>query len=75
MRTSHKIQILKTITWSLVSFAITTIAGWLITGSWKVGMSVGLIDRAAKMSLYFIHEKLWHIKYKKLKAELRDENG
>lgn len=72
MKPSRKIQIWKTITWTLISLTITTLVGWAITGSIIIGFSVGILDRGAKMFLYFLHENIWHKRYKELK---RQSNG
>jgi uncharacterized membrane protein len=69
MRASQKIQILKTISWTIISIAITTGVGWAISGSLAIGVSVGLVDRAIKMALYFTHERVWHKQYKALKRK------
>ena len=67
--TTKQLQILKTITWTVISFTITTLIGWAVTGSAAVGLSVGILDRIFKMVIYFIHERFWHKRYKALKAQ------
>lgn len=64
MRASQRIQLKKTISWSVISFVITTIVGWLLTGDFAMGLGIGLIDRICKMGLYYAHERAWHKKYK-----------
>jgi uncharacterized membrane protein len=68
MMTTKQLQILKTITWTVLSFTITTLIGWAVTGSVAIGLSVGILDRIFKMAIYFAHERLWHKRYKALKA-------
>lgn len=73
MRTSQRIQIKKTFTWTVISIIITTIIGWAITGNIYIGIGIGLTDRAVKMGLYYAHERFWHNKYKQEK-KFKKEN-
>lgn len=57
---SYKRHILKTISWRIVGTIDTIILTWVITGSWKVGLSIGGIEVITKMILYFLHERIWY---------------
>lgn len=57
---SYKRHILKTLTWRLVGTLDTILLSWLITGSWKLGLSIGAVEVVTKMVLYFIHERVWY---------------
>ena len=57
---SHKRHILKTITWRLLGTIDTIVIGGLITGDWKIGLSIGGIEVISKMTLYYIHERVWY---------------
>ena len=52
-------DITKTITYrifgTLTSFAI----GYVVSGDYKVGLSVGIGDLLIKPLVYFIHERVW----------------
>jgi len=68
---SHKRHILKTITWRVLGTIDTIVIGGLITGDWAIGLSIGGIEIISKMTLYYIHERVWYkskfgIKNKKL---------
>ena len=68
---SHKRHILKTITWRVLGTIDTIVIGGILTGDWKVGLSIGGIEIISKMALYYIHERVWYkskfgIKNKKL---------
>ncbi len=68
---SHKRHILKTITWRVLGTIDTIVIGGILTGDWKVGVSIGGIEIISKMALYYIHERVWYkskfgIKNKKL---------
>ena len=61
-----KRHILKTITWRVIGTIDTIILSWLLTGSWKIGLSIGGLETITKMVLYFIHERV-RFKYIKMK--------
>ncbi len=67
MKTSQRIQLKKTITWTVISFFVTTGIGWAVTGNIFIGLTVGAADRVIKMILYYWHERYWHKKYKAAK--------
>lgn len=56
----YKRHILKTISWRLVGTVDTVLLSWFITGSWKLGLSIGGIEVITKMVLYFLHERAWY---------------
>jgi uncharacterized membrane protein len=57
---SHKRHILKTISWRILGTIDTIVIGGLITGDWKIGLSIGGIEVISKMTLYYIHERVWY---------------
>jgi uncharacterized membrane protein len=57
---SHKRHILKTITWRVLGTIDTIVIGGLITGDWKIGLSIGGVEVISKMTLYYIHERVWY---------------
>lgn len=59
MQGSLKRHIAKTITWRIVGTVDTILLGWLLTGDVATGLSIGLVEFATKMFLYFIHERIW----------------
>jgi uncharacterized membrane protein len=63
---SLKRHLLKTISWRLVGTIDTIILGWVITGNPLTGLKIGALEILTKMTLYFIHERVWY-KFVKLK--------
>jgi uncharacterized membrane protein len=63
---SLKRHLLKTISWRLVGTIDTIILGWVITGNPLTGLKIGVLEILTKMTLYFIHERIWY-KFVKLK--------
>lgn len=57
---SYKRHLLKTITWRIVGTVDTMILSWIITGSWKVGVTIGTVEVITKMILYYVHERIWY---------------
>jgi len=57
---SYKRHILKTISWRVIGTLDTMILSALITGSWKLGLTIGGVEVITKMVLYFLHERAWY---------------
>jgi len=57
---SYKRHIAKTISWRIIGTLDTMILSWIITGSWKLGLTIGGVEVVTKMVLYFIHERIWY---------------
>ena len=53
-------HILKTISWRLVGTVDTMILGWIITGNPITGLKIGALELLTKMTLYFLHERIWY---------------
>jgi len=57
---SYKRHIAKTISWRIVGTLDTILLSWLITGNWKMGLTIGGVEVITKMVLYFFHERAWY---------------
>ena len=57
---SYKRHIVKTISWRVIGTLDTMILSAIITGSWKIGLTIGSIEVITKMVLYFLHERAWY---------------
>jgi uncharacterized membrane protein len=55
-----KRHLAKAITWRLVGTLDTILLGWLISGDFRVGASIGVLELFTKMILYYGHERLWY---------------
>jgi len=64
MMVSYKRHIAKTISWRAIGTLDTMILSGIITGSWKMGLTIGGVEIITKMVLYFVHERAWY-KYSK----------
>jgi len=57
---SYKRHVAKTISWRIIGTLDTMILSAFITGSWKMGLTIGGIEVITKMGLYFLHERAWY---------------
>ena len=57
---NYKRHIAKTISWRIIGTIDTMILSGIITGSWKMGLTIGGIEVITKMALYFLHERAWY---------------
>jgi len=55
-----KRHIAKTISWRIIGTIDTMILAGLISGDWKIGISVGGAEVVTKMVLYYLHERAWY---------------
>jgi len=55
-----KRHLLKTLSWRLLGSIDTFFLGWIITGTFRIGLQIGGLEVITKMVLYFVHERLWH---------------
>lgn len=57
---SHKRSIVKSLSYRVIAAIITALLGWVFTGSFKLGLSLGLLDSAIKIGIFYGHERCWH---------------
>jgi uncharacterized membrane protein len=57
---SYKRHIAKTISWRIIGTLDTFLLSWFITGSMKIGATIGGVEVITKMILYFFHERAWY---------------
>ncbi|MBU1260387.1 MAG: DUF2061 domain-containing protein [Planctomycetes bacterium] len=57
---SHLRSILKGITWRIGGTTVTIAVAWLITGSINIAAKIGLLETVLKISVFYIHERLWN---------------
>ena len=59
----------KAISWRVLAVIITTTVVYFLTGEIAAAVEIGLLDTAAKLSIYFAHERVWQrISYGKIDA-------
>jgi uncharacterized membrane protein len=53
-------SIIKAFSWRVTGTLDTIVISFLITGSLKIAASIGLVEVFTKVSLYYLHERLWN---------------
>jgi len=64
----------KTLSWRLISILTATISAWIITGSVKVGLTIGGVDMIIKTLLYYFHERKWESVIKKNIKKIKEKH-
>ncbi len=60
LRESRKRHLAKTVSWRMVGTIDTMILAWIITGNPLTGLKIGLSEVLTKMTLYYLHERVWY---------------
>lgn len=58
-RFAQRRAFVKTVSWRGLSFLVTTLAVWVITGRPTLAASVGLAEAIVKSLGYYLHECVW----------------
>ncbi|MEK7720497.1 MAG: DUF2061 domain-containing protein [Bacteroidota bacterium] len=53
-------SILKAICWRLTGTIDTFVISFLITGKFRLAMSISFFEIFTKITLYYLHERLWN---------------
>ncbi len=56
----HWRSLLKAISWRTTGTVDTIIISFLITGKIKLAVSIGFVEVFTKVSLFYLHERLWN---------------
>ncbi|MDP6680892.1 MAG: DUF2061 domain-containing protein [Pelagibacteraceae bacterium] len=59
MEEQKKRSIAKTLTWRITASLVTFLIVLIITGDWKIGGSIAVIEVITKMFFYYFHERIW----------------
>ncbi|MFN7055786.1 DUF2061 domain-containing protein [Hyphomonas sp.] len=61
---------LKTLTYSVMHFAVAITVAFALTGSWQAALAIGLIEPAVQTIAYAVHERVWERLGRKPQAPL-----
>lgn len=50
---------LKTLTYSVMHFAVAITVAFALTGSWQAALAIGLIEPVVQTLAYAVHERVW----------------
>ena len=53
-------SVFKALSWRVIASLTTTLLVYAFTGRTDVAVTVGLLEAATKMVLYYFHERLWN---------------
>ena len=56
----HLKSVLKALSWRIIATLTTMIISYFITHSLKFAVSIGSIEVASKVVLYYFHERIWN---------------
>lgn len=59
LKEKHYRSVIKGITWRAIGTADTVFLSWLFTGSIGNALSIGGIELFTKITLFYIHERVW----------------
>jgi uncharacterized membrane protein len=62
------ILVAKTLTYRVLATIETTLIGYILTGDFKKGLQIGLLDTIVKLFTYYAHEICWLPCMKKINA-------
>ena len=51
--------IAKALTWRVVATLTTMTVSFVLTGSFHIALSIGIVDTIIKLGAYYIHERAW----------------
>ena len=56
----HYRSLLKAVSWRATGTLDTILISFLITGKIKLAVSIGLVEVFTKISLFYVHERIWN---------------
>jgi uncharacterized membrane protein len=56
----HKRTIAKLVSWRVAITASNTMAGYLASGDWMVGLKVAGVALIVNSTIFWLHERLWN---------------
>ncbi len=59
-REAHSRTLAKTISWRILATMITMTVVYIFTGEWFIAIGVGIVEVIAKITFYYLHERIWH---------------
>jgi uncharacterized membrane protein len=55
-----KKTLLKTLSYAAMHMSIAISVAFVLSGSWKVALAIGLTEPCLQIIAYFFHERVWH---------------
>ncbi len=68
-----KTALFKTLSYALMHMTIAVCIAYLLSGSWKIALAIGLVEPCAQTVAFFFHERAWHrFEHRKHKKDHHD---
>lgn len=55
----HGRDVQKTASYYVMHMVVAIVVAWAITGSWKIAVSISLVEPLVQSVAYFMHERIW----------------
>lgn len=55
-----KKTLLKTCSYAAMHMSIAIVVAYILSGSWKVALAIGMIEPCVQTVAFFFHERAWH---------------
>jgi len=59
-REAHSRTVAKAVSWRIIATFTTMTAVYIFTGEWLITIGVGIVEVVAKITFYYLHERIWH---------------
>jgi uncharacterized membrane protein len=59
-REAHSRTVAKAISWRIIATLTTMTAVYIFTGEWLITIGVGIVEVVAKITFYYLHERIWN---------------
>lgn len=53
------VALLKTFTYSIMHICVATMLAFIISGSWAIALSIGLLEPLVQTVFFYCHERVW----------------
>lgn len=57
---SRRRHLAKAVSYRVFGTVGTAAAAYVVTGNIEIGATIGVLDSAIKIGLYYMHERAWH---------------
>lgn len=58
---SHTRTVIKAISWRVIATLTTITIVYIFTREWVLSLGVGVFEVIAKLTFYYLHERIWHM--------------
>lgn len=66
---NHLFSLLKSISWRIVGTIDTMLIAYFVTGKVQMALSIGFVEVFTKLTLYYLHERIWVLAKRKFKTD------